>query len=102
MNIEVGQSFRHGGKDMLKRHPLPDVPKTYCLESRSSLIGTADGNMLSYAARASRTNRARSSSDFGINRMTSPIFAPKMSYIMPSRRSAHRLGRRPDLYPRQQ
>src|ERR1700687_236472 len=61
-----------------KRQPLADVMKTYCLKSRSSLIGTAGGNMLSYMARASLTKRARSSSDFGINRMTSPIFAPNL------------------------
>ncbi len=57
--------------------------------------------MLSYMARVSRTKRARSSSDFGINRMTSPIFAPnlnwgrvsyEMSTIMLIRRSAQRLG----------
>src|SRR6202158_949739 len=61
-----------------KRQPLADVLKTYCLKSRSSLIGTAGGNMLSYMARASLTKRAHSSSDFGINRMTSPIFAPNL------------------------
>jgi hypothetical protein len=76
--------------------PLPaaDVLKTYCLESRSSLIGVAGGNMLSYKARASRIKRARSSSDFGINRMISPIsHQPKikgrvgynMAIIIPSR-----------------
>jgi len=65
-----------------KRRPLADVLKTYYLKSRCSLIGTDGGNMLSYMARASRTKRARSSSDFGINRMTSPIFAPNLNWGM--------------------
>ena len=34
---------------------------------------SASGNMLSYIARASLMRRARSSSDFGTNRTTSPI-----------------------------
>ncbi len=67
-----------GRSNLPKRQPLADVLKTYCLKSRCSLIGTAGGNMLSYMARASRTKRARSSSGFGINRMTSPIFAPNL------------------------
>jgi hypothetical protein len=44
----------------------------YRLVSRSWLTGTAGGNMLSYIARASRIRRARSRSDFAMNRTTSP------------------------------
>jgi hypothetical protein len=43
-----------------------------------SLIGSAGGKMLSYIARASRIKRARSRSDFGENRTTSPICALRM------------------------
>ena len=46
---------------------------------RCSLTGSAGGKMLSYIAWASRTKRARSRSDFGTNRITSPIFAPSSS-----------------------
>src|SRR6266704_3131280 len=75
------EGARGAAEDLtLRRQPLADVLKTYCLKSRSSLIGTAGGNMLSYMARASRTKRARSSSGFGINRMTSPIFAPNLNW----------------------
>jgi hypothetical protein len=43
-------------------------------ESRCRLAGPFSvGNMLSYIARASRTRRARSSADFGMNCMTSPM-----------------------------
>ena len=37
------------------------------------------GKILSYIARASRIKRPRSRSDFGINRITSPISAPNFS-----------------------
>src|ERR1700688_4408755 len=43
----------------------------HCLGSRWTLTGVAGGNMLSYTARASRIKRARSRSDFEINRTTS-------------------------------
>src|SRR5258705_1114517 len=43
-----------------------------------SLTGSAGGKMLSYIARASRIRRARSRSDFGTNRIISPIFAPNI------------------------
>jgi hypothetical protein len=56
---------------------------------RCSLAGSAGGNMRSYAARASRIRRARSRSDFGINRTTSLMCAPRLdateeANIMPS------------------
>jgi hypothetical protein len=47
--------------------------------SCSSLAGSAGGKMLSYAARAARIRRARSRSDFEINRITSPISVPNIS-----------------------
>jgi hypothetical protein len=43
--------------------------------SGCSLTASVGGNMLSYIARASRVKRARSSSDFGTNRKTSPMCA---------------------------
>jgi hypothetical protein len=57
---------------------------------RCSLAGSAGGNMRSYTSRASRIRRARSRSDFGINRTTSPMCAPRQdateeANIMPSR-----------------
>jgi hypothetical protein len=56
---------------------------------RCSLAGSAGGNMRSYASRASRIRRARSRSDFGINRTTSLMCAPRQdateeANIMPS------------------
>ena len=45
------------------------------LLSRCSLPESDDGKTLSYTARASRIRRIRSRSAFGINRITSPIFA---------------------------
>jgi hypothetical protein len=52
---------------------------TYRCLSCCSLTGSAGGKILSYIARASRIRRARSRSDFGINRITSPIVAPNFS-----------------------
>ena len=48
--------------------------------SSCSPVASTDGKMLSYIARASRTKRARSSSDFGINRMTSPMCGSEIGY----------------------
>ena len=46
---------------------------------------SSDGNMLSYIARASRIKRARSSSDLGTKRMTSPMGALQgWQYIPPA------------------
>src|SRR5204863_8778278 len=42
--------------------------------SRCSRTGSDGGKTLSYIARASRIRRARSRSDFGTNRITSPMF----------------------------
>jgi hypothetical protein len=42
-----------------------------------SLTAAADGKTLSYMARASRMSRILSSSDFGTNLTTSPIFRSK-------------------------
>ena len=49
----------------------------HCLGSRCPPAGAADGNMVSYIARASRIKRARSRSDFGMNRTTSPNLLSK-------------------------
>src|SRR5882757_7395479 len=74
------------------------------LGSSCSLTGSAGGNMRSYIARASRIKRARSSSDFGTNCTTSPMYAPGqeirndgMTNIMPSRSKIW--GAFADLHP---
>ena len=61
----------------LAAHPL----RSCCALPTAS----SDGNMLSYIARASRIKRARSSSDLGTKRMTSPMGALQgWQYIPPA------------------
>jgi hypothetical protein len=65
----------HGRRTPSPRSAL--APLTVCVTgilSCCSLTGSAGARMLSYLARAARIRRARSRSDFGTNRITSPIF----------------------------
>jgi hypothetical protein len=67
----------------------PRDHRPHCSGSGSSLTGLEVGNMLSYSARASRTKRARSSSDLGINRTTSPMCTPRRTFCLGHRGEHH-------------
>ena len=69
----------HGGVSAGRRRQVQNQPRwSGVLSSPCPLIASADGKMLSYIARASRTKRIRSSSDFGTNRITSPTWDSKI------------------------
>ena len=75
-----GETAEHGDDlDHDRRRPslAPQTVRPIGALSYCSLTGSAGGKMLSYTARASRTKRARSRSDFGTNRIVSLIFAPQ-------------------------
>jgi hypothetical protein len=80
-----GQTAKHcDDLDHDRRTPSPRwalAPLTVRLTdplSCCSLTGSAGGKMPSYIARASRIRRARSRSDLGTNRRTSPMFTPSI------------------------
>ena len=73
---EHGDDLDHDRPPSLREALPPLIASVADVLSRSSLAGSAGGKMLSYSARACRIKRIRSSSDFGINRITSPMFAP--------------------------
>jgi hypothetical protein len=68
--------FCHPTVSFRGSRPIPPGCVTWLRRpSGCSLTASVGGNILSYIARASRIKRARSSSDFGINRKTSPMCA---------------------------